>query len=167
MKILRGGRSRLVALSLRLSSRPKTLICEFIRKSAHRRQDEMQALLMPGARVICRAKQQRAPEFRMDEQCEDVPSCGSIGLQEPRQSALYETTWTHTRYRPVACIAVLRHTHLTNGYKTIILRRRKWSPARHRRVACKGEDDLEISGLRIRCPRLSWPCCRPFKRSRS
>ena len=62
---------------------------------------------------------------------------------------------------PVACIAVLRHTHRTNGYKTIILQRRKRSPTRHRRVACKGEDDLEISGLRVRCPRLSWPCCRP------
>ena len=161
MKILRGGRSRPVASFLRLSSRPKAFISEFICESAHRRQDQMQALLMPGALRNLSSeitKSTRESDGRGAKMCQIPVQLVSKNPDSPRYTRRHGPTLGTV---PVACIAVLRHTHRTNGYKTIILQRRKRSPTRHRRVACKGEDDLEISGLRVRCPRLSWPCCRP------
>ena len=51
----------------------------------------------------------------MDARCEDVPNSGSIGLQEPRQSALYETTWPHTRYRS-GCLHRCVEAHSPNKW---------------------------------------------------
>ena len=51
----------------------------------------------------------------MEARCEDVPNSGSIGLQEPRQSALYETTWPHTRYRS-GCLHRCVEAHSPNKW---------------------------------------------------